>query len=74
MGMAIGAFERAQLLLYAFQGLNANNMVYDLVKENGKTGTIGTVVQSLSSVPLRTRSSRQARRASPSSSTRPRTR
>jgi methyl-coenzyme M reductase beta subunit len=47
MGMAIGPFERAQLLLYAYQGLNANNMVYDLVKKNGKTGTIGTVVQSL---------------------------
>jgi len=45
MGMAIGPFERAQLLGYAFQGLNANNMVYDLVKTNGKTGTIGTVVQ-----------------------------
>jgi methyl-coenzyme M reductase beta subunit len=47
MGMAIGPFERAQLLSYAFQGLNANNMVYDLVKANGKTGTIGTVVQSV---------------------------
>lgn len=47
MGMAIGPFERAQLLLYAYQGLNANNMVYDLVKKNGKTGTMGTVVQSL---------------------------
>jgi methyl-coenzyme M reductase beta subunit len=47
MGNAIGPFERAQLLLYAYQGLNANNMVYDLVKANGKTGTIGTVVQSL---------------------------
>jgi methyl-coenzyme M reductase beta subunit len=47
MGMAIGPFERAQLLLYAYQGLNANNLVYDLVKANGKTGTIGTVVQSL---------------------------
>jgi methyl-coenzyme M reductase beta subunit len=47
MGMAIGPFERAQLLLYAYQGLNANNMVYDMVKKNGKTGTIGTVVQSL---------------------------
>jgi methyl-coenzyme M reductase beta subunit len=47
MGMAIGAFERAQLLGYVFQGLNANNMVYDLVKDNGKTGTIGTVVQSV---------------------------
>jgi len=47
MGMAIGPFERAQLLAYAFQGLNANNLVYDLVKTNGKTGTIGTVVQSV---------------------------
>jgi methyl-coenzyme M reductase beta subunit len=47
MGMAIGPFERAQLLAYAFQGLNANNMVYDIVKANGKTGTIGTVVQSV---------------------------
>jgi methyl-coenzyme M reductase beta subunit len=47
MGMAIGPFERAQLLLYAYQGLNANNIVYDLVKANGKTGTMGTVVQSL---------------------------
>ncbi|HRX33123.1 MAG TPA: coenzyme-B sulfoethylthiotransferase subunit beta [Methanoregulaceae archaeon] len=47
MGMAIGPFERAQLLLYAYQGLNANNIVYDLVKKNGKTGTIGSVVQSL---------------------------
>ncbi|MDD3257122.1 MAG: coenzyme-B sulfoethylthiotransferase subunit beta [Methanocorpusculum sp.] len=47
MGSAIGPFERAQLLLFAYQGLNANNMVYDLVKENGQTGTIGTVVQSL---------------------------
>jgi len=47
MGAAIGPFERAQLLLYAYQGLNANNLVYDLVKKNGATGTIGTVVQSL---------------------------
>ncbi|MHC1626781.1 MAG: coenzyme-B sulfoethylthiotransferase subunit beta [Methanoculleaceae archaeon] len=47
MGMAIGPFERAHLLAYAYQGLNANNLVYDLVRENGKTGTIGTVVQSL---------------------------
>jgi len=47
MGMAIGPFERAQLLCLAYQGLNANNLVYDLVKKNGTTGTIGTVVQSL---------------------------
>jgi len=47
MGSAVGPFERAMLLAYAYQGLNANNMVYDLVKENGQTGTVGTVVQSL---------------------------
>ncbi|QLH74177.1 MAG: coenzyme-B sulfoethylthiotransferase subunit beta [Methanomassiliicoccales archaeon] len=47
MGDAIGPFERQQLLALAYQGLNANNMVYDLVKANGKTGTVGTVVESL---------------------------
>jgi methyl-coenzyme M reductase beta subunit len=46
MGNAVGPFERHQLLGFACQGLNANNLVYDLVKENGKEGTIGTVVQS----------------------------
>ena len=46
MGNAMGIFERHQLLALAFQGLNANNMVYDMVKDNGQTGTIGTVVQS----------------------------
>ena len=46
MGDAIGAFERSHLLGLAFQGLNANNLVYDLVKENGK-GTLGDVVISL---------------------------
>lgn len=43
----VGPFERNQLLCYAHQGLNANNMVYDIVKNNGQTGTVGTVVQSL---------------------------
>ncbi len=47
MGNAMGIFERYQMLGLAYQGLNANNMVYDLVKTNGKTGTIGTVVQSV---------------------------
>ncbi|HOT06019.1 MAG: Methyl-coenzyme M reductase subunit beta [Methanosaeta sp. PtaB.Bin039] len=47
MGNAMGIFERHQVLGMAMQGLNANNMVYDLVKTNGKTGTIGTVVQSV---------------------------
>jgi methyl-coenzyme M reductase beta subunit len=47
MGNAMGIFERYQMLGLAYQGLNADNMVYDLVKTNGKTGTIGTVVQSV---------------------------
>jgi methyl-coenzyme M reductase beta subunit len=47
MGMGIGPFERNLLLSYAYQGLNANNMIYDLVKANGESGTIGTVVQSV---------------------------
>jgi methyl-coenzyme M reductase beta subunit len=46
MGNAVGIFERHQLLGLAFQGLNANNMTYTLVKNNGKTGTLGTVVHS----------------------------
>ncbi|MCS7140305.1 MAG: coenzyme-B sulfoethylthiotransferase subunit beta [Candidatus Nezhaarchaeota archaeon] len=46
MGDAIGPFERYQLLGLAYQGLNANNIVYDLVKENGKSGTLGDVVRS----------------------------
>ena len=47
MGDAIGPFERGHLCALAYQGLNANNMTYDIVKENGKTGTVGTVVESL---------------------------
>ncbi len=46
MGNAVGMFERHQLLGLAVQGLNANNLVYDMAKENGKTGTVGTVVAS----------------------------
>lgn len=46
MGNAVGMFERHQLLGLAVQGLNANNLVYDMAKENGKTGTVGTVVTS----------------------------
>jgi methyl-coenzyme M reductase beta subunit len=46
MGNAVGPFERHQLLGLAYQGLNAGNFVHEIVKENGKNGTIGTVVQS----------------------------
>ena len=47
MGNAVGPFERHQLLGLALQGLNANNLVYDMVKENGKDGTIGSVIESV---------------------------
>ncbi|MGY0288717.1 MAG: coenzyme-B sulfoethylthiotransferase subunit beta [Thermoproteota archaeon] len=47
MGDAVGSFERLHLLGLAFQALNANNLVYELVKENGKNGSVGTVVASL---------------------------
>ena len=47
MGEAVGMFERHQLLGLAYQGLNANNLLYEIVKENGKEGTIGTVIQSV---------------------------
>ncbi|MGZ4903553.1 MAG: coenzyme-B sulfoethylthiotransferase subunit beta [Halobacteriota archaeon] len=46
MGDAIGWNERLQLCGLAMQGLNANNLTYSLVKENGQDGTIGSVVNS----------------------------
>lgn len=46
MGDCIGWFERYQLLTSAFQGFNANNLVYDFVKEN-RNGTVRDVVISL---------------------------
>ena len=45
MGDALGAYERLHLLGLAYQGMNANNMVLDLVKENAAEGTVGSVVQ-----------------------------
>ena len=47
MGDAVGLFERSHLLGLAYQGLNADNLVIDLVKANGKNGTVGTVVASV---------------------------
>jgi len=47
MGDAIGNFERGHLLDLAYQGLNANNILYSIVKKNGKTGTVGSVVETL---------------------------
>ncbi len=47
MGDAIGPFERGHLLDLAYEGLNANNMLYTMVKENGKDGTVASVTYSL---------------------------
>ena len=47
MGDAIGWNERLQLCGFAMQGLNANNLTYSLIKENGQSGTIGAVVDSM---------------------------
>lgn len=45
MGDAIGVYERLHLLGLAYQGMNADNMVLDLVKDNAAEGTVGSVVQ-----------------------------
>ena len=45
MGDAIGAYERLHLLGLAYQGLNADNLVMDLVKDNAVDGTVGSIVQ-----------------------------
>ena len=45
MGNAVGWYERYNLLGYAYEGFNANNLVLDLVKEN-REGTITDVVYS----------------------------
>lgn len=44
MGDALGIQERHRLLAYAYQGLNADNIVYGTTKALGKTGTIGSAV------------------------------
>ncbi|MEA2075001.1 MAG: coenzyme-B sulfoethylthiotransferase subunit beta [Euryarchaeota archaeon] len=43
MGDAIGLFERGHLLDFAYEGMNASNVVYDLIKEYGKEGTLADV-------------------------------
>jgi len=47
MGNCMGPHERGHLLDLAYEGLNANNMLHDLIKENGKTGTLADVIYSL---------------------------
>ena len=45
MGDAVGTYERLHLLGLAYQGLNADNLVMDLVKDNASEGTVGSIVQ-----------------------------
>jgi methyl-coenzyme M reductase beta subunit len=47
MGDAVGAFERMHLLGLAYQGMNANNIVFDLVKDNAADGTVGSVIMDI---------------------------
>ncbi len=47
MGDAVGRFERMHLLGLAYQGMNADNLVYNLVKDNGKEGTVGSVINDI---------------------------
>lgn len=47
MGDAVGAFERMHLLGIAYQGMNADNLVFDLVKDNGAEGTVGSVINDM---------------------------
>ena len=47
MGDAVGAFERMQLLGLAYQGMNADNLIFDLVKDNAKEGTVGSVIMDI---------------------------
>ncbi|MDR3223528.1 MAG: coenzyme-B sulfoethylthiotransferase subunit beta [Methanobrevibacter sp.] len=44
MGDAIGSFERLHLLGLAYQGMNADNFVLDLVNESAKEGTIANII------------------------------
>ncbi len=46
MGDAVGSFERTHLLSFAYGGLNADNLLYELVEENAD-GTVGDVVSSV---------------------------
>ncbi len=46
MGDAVGKFERMHLLGLAYQGMNADNMVLDMVKDNAN-GTVGSVIESM---------------------------
>ncbi len=46
IGNALGWFERYNLLAFAYQGLNGDRLVMDLIQDN-KEGTVGDVVSSL---------------------------
>ncbi|MHA1277765.1 MAG: coenzyme-B sulfoethylthiotransferase subunit beta [Candidatus Helarchaeota archaeon] len=51
MGNALGWFERYNLLGLAYQGLNGDRVLFDLIEQN-KEGTVGDVVSSLIQIGL----------------------
>ncbi|MHC1579840.1 MAG: coenzyme-B sulfoethylthiotransferase subunit beta [Candidatus Alkanophagales archaeon] len=45
-GNALGPYERFQLLGFGYQGLNGENMVYELVREHGR-GTLADIIEAV---------------------------
>ncbi|MDY6965529.1 MAG: methyl-coenzyme M reductase subunit beta [Halobacteriota archaeon] len=43
-GDALGPYKRFHLLGLGYQGLNANNMVYELIRDTGKNGKLGDII------------------------------
>ncbi|NVM28544.1 MAG: methyl-coenzyme M reductase subunit beta [Candidatus Helarchaeota archaeon] len=60
MGNALGWFERYHLLGLAYQGLNGDRLVLDLIEQN-KEGTVGDVVSSLIRIGLEDKVLKQGR-------------
>ncbi|MHC1566318.1 MAG: coenzyme-B sulfoethylthiotransferase subunit beta [Candidatus Syntropharchaeia archaeon] len=46
-GEAVGPYVRHHLLGLGYQGLNGDNIVYELIKAHGKTGTISDIVDGI---------------------------
>ncbi|NVM54022.1 MAG: methyl-coenzyme M reductase subunit beta [Candidatus Helarchaeota archaeon] len=60
MGNALGWFERYNLLAFAYQGLNGDRLVLDLIEKN-KEGTVGDVVSNLIRIGLEDQVIKQGR-------------
>ncbi len=60
MGNALGWFERYHLLGFAYQGLNGDRLVLDLIEKN-KEGTVGDIVSNLIRIGLEDQVIKQGR-------------